>query len=123
MGYGGGAGQLWPDLWQRFCAMIPEAERGDLIAAYHKRLFSGNRAEEIRYGRAWSAWETALASIENTGGASYGGSGEYARAFARLENHYFTNGGFLAEGQQILENMDKIASIGGTIVQGRYDMI
>ena len=121
--YGGGAGQFWPDLWQRFCAMIPEAERGDLIAAYHKRLFSGNRAEEIRYGRAWSAWETALASIENTGGASYGGSGEYARAFARLENHYFTNGGFLAEGQQILENMDKIASVGGTIVQGRYDMI
>lgn len=121
--YGGGAGQFWPDLWQRFTAMIPEDERGDLIGAYNKRLFSGNRSEETRYGRAWSAWETALASIENTSGASYGGSGEYARAFARLENHYFINDAFLKDGQHILENMDKIASVGGTIVQGRYDMI
>lgn len=48
---------------------------------------------------------------------------EYARAFARLENHYFTNGCFLNEKQQILSNMDRIAHIPGIIVQGRFDMI
>ena len=47
----------------------------------------------------------------------------YARAFARLENHYFVNDGFLNADQQILDNVDKIAHIPGTIVQGRYDMI
>ena len=43
--YGGGAGAFWPDLWQRFAGMIPDAERGDLIGAYHKRLFSGKLIE------------------------------------------------------------------------------
>jgi proline iminopeptidase len=34
--YGGGAGAFFPDLWSRFSDVIPEAERGDLIAAYHR---------------------------------------------------------------------------------------
>lgn len=121
--YGGGAGQFWPELWERFKAMIPADERGDLIRAYHKRLFCGTHHEEVRYARAWSAWETALASIDSRGSSAYSGTGEYARAFARLENHYFINAGFLDEDQQILSNMDKLKNVSGTIVQGRYDLI
>ncbi len=49
--------------------------------------------------------------------------GDYARAFARLENHYFTNAGWLDEDGQILRDLDRIAHIPGVIVQGRYDMI
>ena len=45
------------------------------------------------------------------------------RAFSRLENHYFTNNGFLEFDGQILEHMGRIAHIPGVIVQGRYDMI
>jgi proline iminopeptidase len=48
---------------------------------------------------------------------------EYARAFARLENHYFTNRGFLEQDGQILRDAGRLADIPGTIVQGRYDMI
>jgi proline iminopeptidase len=103
-------------------APIPENERGDLIAAYHKRLFSGDKAEEIRYGRAWSSWENSLASITSDG-HSVDSPAEYARAFARLENHYFYNHGFLAFDGQILANMGRISHIPGVIVQGRYDMI
>ena len=77
----------------------------------------------MRYARSWSAWETALASIDSRGSSSFGGSGAYARAFARLENHYFINNGFLDESQQILSNMDRLKSVTGTIVQGRYDLI
>jgi proline iminopeptidase len=120
--YGGGAGKFWPETWARFANLIPENEHGNMIQAYHKRLFSGNMAEEIRYGRAWSAWENALASIHSNG--STGESpGEYARAFARLENHYFINDGFLEFDGQILANMGRISHIPGIIVQGRYDMI
>jgi proline iminopeptidase len=102
--------------------LIPEAERGNLITAYHRRLFSGDMVVEGRFARAWASWENALASIDNDG-ASGDSPGEYARAFARLENHYFMNSGFLSADQQILSRMDRIAHIPGVIVQGRYDMI
>lgn len=120
--YRGGVGQFWPDLWTRFEALIPEDERGDMVAAYHKRLFSGDRALEIRYAKAWTAWENALASIDNEG-LMGDAPAEYARAFARLENHYFHNNGWLAPEQQILRNVPAISHIPATIVQGRYDMV
>ena len=120
--YGGGAGAFFPDLWARFVALVPEAERGDLIGAYHRRLFCGNLGEETRFGRAWASWENALASISNEG--SFGESpAEYARAFSRLENHYFVNGGFLEGDGWILQNRGRIAHIPAVIVQGRYDMV
>ncbi len=120
--YGGGAGQFWPDLWQKFRGMIPEDERGDLIGAYNRRLFSGDLMQETRFARAWAAWENALASIDSTGGGCESPA-DYARAFARLENHYFLNGGFLDRDGQILADMPRIEHIPGIIVQGRYDMI
>lgn len=120
--YGGGAGMFFPDLWARFLAPIPPEERGDLIGAYHRRLFSGDLAEEIRLGRIWSNWENALASVSHDG---FWGEGpaDYARAFARLENHYFQNAGFLPCDGWILRERHKIEGIGVTMVQGRLDMI
>ncbi|MWD27177.1 prolyl aminopeptidase [Aquicoccus sp. SCR17] len=120
--YGGGAGQFWPETWDRFRSLIPEDERDDMIGAYHKRLFSGDLQEEIRHARAWASWENALASVQSNGDGGAAG-GEYSRAFARLENHYFTHRAFLDEDTAILSNMDRIAHIPGVIVQGRYDMI
>ncbi|WP_108836826.1 prolyl aminopeptidase [Tateyamaria sp. Alg231-49] len=120
--YGGGAGRFWPEVWSRFETLVPEDERGDLIAAYHRRLFSGDMAIETRFARAWSSWENALASIHSTGSGGEA-PGDYARAFARLENHYFTNAGFLEFDGQILAHAGRIKHIPGTIVQGRYDMI
>jgi proline iminopeptidase len=120
--YGGGAGSFFPDLWSRFVEVIPEAERGDLIAAYHRRLFSGNLVEETRYGRIWANWENALASIQNEGALGESPS-DYARAFARLENHYFQNAGFLECDGWILRERPRIEHIPASIIQGRYDMI
>ncbi|MBM9593764.1 prolyl aminopeptidase [Roseitranquillus sediminis] len=120
--YGGGAGQFWPDVWARFTHLIPEDERADLIRAYNRRLFCGDASVETRHARAWAAWENTLASIANDGPGSESPS-DYARAFARLENHYFVNGGFLEGDGHILGNMHRISDVPGTIVQGRYDMI
>ena len=120
--YGGGAGAFYPDLWARFVAPIPEEERDDLIAAYHRRLFSGNLLEETKAARIWAAWENALASVQSAG--MFGESpADYARAFARLENHYFVNAGFLESDGWIMANRGRIEHIGAVIVQGRYDMI
>lgn len=120
--YGGGAGAFWPDLWRTFSTMIPEDERGDLIAAYHRRLFSGDFATEARFARVWAGWENALASIEHDGHAG-DSPPDYARAFARLENHYFINRAFLERDGQILADRHLIEHIPAVIVQGRHDMI
>lgn len=118
--YGGGAGRFWPELWQRFRDVIPEPERGDLIAAYHRRLFSGDPAIETRYAMPWLAWENALAGLDNA--SSGHAPPAYARAFARLENHYFVNACFLDEGQ-LLRDRPRIEHLPAVIVQGRYDMV
>jgi proline iminopeptidase len=120
--YGGGAGAFFPDLWSRFVSPIPQSERGNLIAAYHRRLFSGNLMEETRYGRIWANWENALASVHHDGPLGESPS-DYARAFSRIENHYFQNGGFLEEDGWILRERRRILHIPATIIQGRYDMI
>jgi proline iminopeptidase len=120
--YGGGAGAFFPDLWQQFVAPIPPEEQGNLIAAYHRRLFSGNLAEESRAGRVWSNWENALASVSFEGPMGDSPS-DYSRAFARLENHYFQNAGFLDGDGWILKNRHRIEHLPASIVQGRLDMI
>lgn len=120
--YGGGAGAFWPDVWSRFTEIVPEEEHGNLIAAYNRRLFSGDLAVETRFARAWASWENTLASIANEGPGGESPA-EYARAFARLENHYFTNAGFLEHDGWIEANIDSLENVQGTIVQGRYDMI
>lgn len=120
--YGGGAGAFWPDQWQRFAGVIPADERHDLIAAYHRRLFSGDPGEELRFARSWAVWESALASVDQDGPVAEP-PGDYARAFSRLENHYFINEGFLDQDGQILRDRHLIRDVPATIVQGRYDMI
>ena len=120
--YGGGAGAFWPDVWEKFVSLIPRDERRDLIRAYHRRLFSGDLPLETRYARSWASWENTLASIQNDGPGGESPA-EYARAFARLENHYFINAGFLEHDGWIEANLGQLARVPGTIVQGRYDMI
>lgn len=118
--YGGGAGRFFPDLWAQFCDPIPQSERGDLIAAYHKRLFSDDLGRQGRYAQPWLMWENALAGLQSAA-VSHAPS-DYARAFARLENHYFTNRCFLDEGQ-LLRDRSRIEHLPAVIVQGRYDMV
>ncbi|MDA5556894.1 prolyl aminopeptidase [Shimia sp. MMG029] len=120
--YGGGAGNFWPEPWARFTSLVPEDEQADFIEAYHRRLFCGDRATEIKYARAWASWENALASVYSNGSGG-DAPAEYARAFSRLENHYFRNHGFLESDGHILKNMARLEDIPGYIVQGRYDMI
>ncbi|MSU89421.1 prolyl aminopeptidase [Rhodobacteraceae bacterium 2CG4] len=120
--YGGGAGTFWPEQWRAFAHMVPKAERGDLIGAYHQRLFGDDVAEQTRFARAWAGWESALAVLAPTGPRGLP-SGAYARAFARLENHYFINDGFLDADGKIHRDMPVLQDIPGYIVQGRYDMV
>ncbi|MCQ0970905.1 prolyl aminopeptidase [Paracoccus sp. TK19116] len=118
--YGGGAARFFPDLWARFLKPVPEAERNDLIAAYHRRLFSDDPDIQRRFALPWLLWENALAGLEASPATQ--APPEYARTFARLECHYFHNRCFLEEGQ-LLQDRHRIEHLPCVIVQGRYDMV
>jgi proline iminopeptidase len=50
--------------------------------------------------------------------------GKFALAFARIENHYFINEGFMRDGQLLeKQEIDKIRHIPTVVVQGRYDVV
>ncbi|MEO3998659.1 prolyl aminopeptidase [Mesorhizobium sp. CAU 1732] len=117
-----GVSEMFPDKWERFLAPIPEAERDDMMAAYHKRLTGEDRAAQIEAARAWSLWEgRTITLMPQPDTSDKFGDDHFALAFARIENHFFMHGGWLEEGQ-LLRDAGKLAGIPGVIVHGRYDM-
>ncbi|MFC7344412.1 prolyl aminopeptidase [Saccharopolyspora griseoalba] len=121
--YGGGAANLFPERWAELLAPVPEDERQDLVAAYHRLL--RDPAEQVRENAAiaWSRWEASLIGllprpelVESFSDPAF------AKAFAGIEVHYFHHRGWLAEGQ-LIDNAHRLRGIPGTIVQGRYDVI
>jgi proline iminopeptidase len=120
--YQEGASWLFPDLWEEFVKPIPEAERGDMMAAYRKRLVGTDRAAQLAAARAWSLWEgQTITLLPDPAFTALHGGDDFALAFARIENHYFVHAGWLEEGQ-LIRGAHKLAGIPGVIVQGRYDV-
>jgi proline iminopeptidase len=122
--YQEGASRLFPDAWEPYLQAIPEAERGDLIAAYHRRLTSPDEATRLAAARAWSVWEGATSFLRVDPAFVIGHEdAAFALAFARIENHYFVNNGFFETQDQLLRDAPRIADIPGVIVHGRYDVV
>lgn len=122
--YREGASLMGPDRWERFLEPIPEAERGDLVAAYHRRLTGGDEKEALRCARAWSLWESSMLSLVPDAARDAHFSGDrFALAFARIECHYFANDSFLDPDTQLLDNAGRLAGIPGHIVHGRHDAL
>ncbi|HZZ88735.1 MAG TPA: prolyl aminopeptidase [Caulobacteraceae bacterium] len=122
--YQDGASMLFPDAWERFCAPIPLTERGDMIGAYHKRLIHADRRVQAEAAAAWSQWEGDTISLRGPEArpAKFN-EVDFAIAFARIECHFFANRGFFDEDGWILKHVDRIATIPGWIVQGRFDVV
>ncbi|ORY79372.1 Alpha/Beta hydrolase protein [Leucosporidium creatinivorum] len=122
---GPGTSFLFPDYWDEFLAPIPEAERGDMVAAYYKRLTGDDEKVRAEAGRAWSTWEMATSRlIVDPNYIKKADAPGFADAFARIESHYFVNEGFMPQGELLKkENIDKIRHIPTVIVQGRYDVV
>ncbi len=117
-----GVSEMFPEKWERFIAPIPPEERGDLMAAYRKRLTGEDRAAQIEAAKAWSLWEgETITLLPQPETSDRFGEDQFALAFARIENHFFTHGAWLEEGQ-LLRDAVKLAGIPGVIVHGRYDM-
>jgi proline iminopeptidase len=115
-----GASEVYPAEWRDFLAPIPEAERGDLVEAYRRRLTGDDPA--ARLAKAWSQWEAETVTLHPSPATIAAHTGdEFAVAIARIENHYMANLGWLEEGR-LLADAGRLKDIPGVIVQGRYDM-
>ncbi len=121
--YQDGASHVYPDFWEGYVAPIPEDERDDLMAAYYKRLTGDDKAAQLECARAWARWEFSAISLwpdpERHADVD---SDPFAVAFARIECHYFVNGGFFDPDDQIIQDLHKIKHIPCVLIQGRYDM-
>ena len=117
-----GVSEMFPDKWEKFVAPIPQAERGDMMAAYNKRLTGADEQAKTDCAVAWSSWEgQTITLLPDPAFDSQHADPHFALAFARIENHYFMHGGWFEEGQ-LLRDAGKLKGIPGLIVHGRYDM-
>ncbi|MGH8661191.1 MAG: prolyl aminopeptidase [Burkholderiales bacterium] len=114
---------LFPEAWRAFAEVIPAPERGDLLAAYYRRLADPDPAVHVPAARAWSTYEgicsTLLPSPETV--AHFAGD-VVSLGLARIEAHYFSHGIFLPE-NALLENLHRLRHLPCVIVQGRYDAV
>lgn len=121
--YQHGASQVFPDYWQQYKHIIPEAERGDMLQAFYTRLTGDNEIERMAAAKAWSVWEGRCATLHaNDALVDHFANPHMAMAMARIEAHFFINKAFL-EPNQIINNAYRLKDIPGTIVHGRYDMV
>jgi proline iminopeptidase len=122
--YQGGCDALFPDAWEDYLAAIPDAERGDLMSAYHRRLTAPDAAVRIAAAKAWTTWESRTSFLlPDEGHVSATQADTFALAFARIECHYFVHGGFFESDGQLLRDVARIRHLPATIVQGRYDVV
>ncbi|MDX1920385.1 MAG: prolyl aminopeptidase [Candidatus Caenarcaniphilales bacterium] len=122
--YQEGCSWIYPDLWEKYIAPVPEDKRGKMVEAYYELLTSDDEHTRLAAARAWSTWEGAtiklipdLNLIENFDDPGM------ALSLARIECHYFINNCFLRSDNQLLEDIYKIRHIPTIIVHGRYDVV
>jgi len=96
-----------------------------MVLAYHAQLNAVDDETRIIAAKAWSKWELTTSKLfvdpEYVAEAT---NDDFANAFARIENHYFVNEGFMRDGQLLeKQEIDKIRHIPTIVVQGRYDVV
>jgi proline iminopeptidase len=117
----GGVDRIIPEAYDRFARLIPEAERGDLLRAYHHRITGEDAAERERAVREWDRFEEAADRLVPKLPADDEPVTQAAIDRACITSHYMLNRVFLAE-NQLLTNIGVIRNIPAVIIQGRYDL-
>lgn len=121
--YMDGMRTIFPEAWEDFAAAIPEPERGNLLAAYHRRLTSRDDKEAIEAALHWNAYETTCSSFFPQKDTIVSDEHRYyALAMAKIEAHYFQTQ-IISPEQSLLNRIDSIRHIPGSIIHGRYDII
>lgn len=114
---------FFPEAWRSFSEAMPQEERGDLLAAYHRRLVDPDPRVHMAAAKAWSIYEGACSTLlPSPETIAYFASDVVALGLARIEAHYFSHDIFLPE-NALLDDIGRIRGIPAVIVQGRYDAV
>jgi len=114
---------FFPEAQRQLEEHIPERERHDLLAAYHRRLIDPDPAVHQPAAHRWATFEASCSTLRpNPELVSAFAREKTALSLARIEAHYFMNNIFLPD-NSLLANVDRIRGIPAIIVQGRYDAV
>lgn len=118
-----GSRAIFPDHWQEFAEFVPEAERGDLLTAYYKRLTSGDAEIEQAAAQSLRGFSARTQTLEPSADhISNLLQPDAALAVSKIFTHYCVNNAFLPAGA-LLDNLHRIRHLPAEIVQGRYDTV
>jgi proline iminopeptidase len=118
-----GMRQIFPEAWRAFAGFLPEAERGNLLVSYYRRLVDPAPSVHLPAAHAWDRYEGACSTLlPGNDPAPKFDSDAAALAIARIEAHYFVHDAFLQQGE-LLAGLPRIRHLPCTIVQGRYDIV
>lgn len=121
-------GAIFPEAWDRLAGHAERAgigyRRGEsrLIEAYAQLMTDPQPAVRDAASRAWVDWEDHHISIA-AGRVVHSprwSDDEYRQGFATLVTHYWAHEAFLSP--PILERMDRLDGIPGTLIHGRRDV-
>lgn len=115
---------VFPEAWEEMASTIPEAERDDLITAFHSRLMDPDPEVHLPVAHAFMRYDTLCGTLlpdpdlVDVQAADDAGALSVARAFI----HYAANKFFLKT-DQLLGRLNRINHLPAIIIQGRYDVI
>ncbi len=120
----GGTSRMYPDAFEAFLAPLSPADYADPVSAYYRLLCSTDPAVRLNAARAWSVWEaTCIRLLPDSAMQQSFAEDTFAEAFARIECHYFINGGFFGDEGGLLERAHRLKGIPGTLIHGRHDVV
>ena len=118
-----GMGRIFPEAGRAFTEFLPEAERGDLLENYYRRLVDPDPEIHLPAAAAWSRYESACSNLIPRGlGGPEVSAGRAALGISRIEAHYIKHRMFLSE-NYLLSNVWRLQDHPAAIVQGRYDVV
>lgn len=115
-----GMGRFFPEAERAFLGHLPAEDRANPLPAYHRLLTDPDPAVHLPAAQAWCRYEESCSRLIPE--PSDGRASPAALSMARIEAHYMTHDGFMAEGQ-LLRDAHRLHGLPAVIVQGRYDVI
>lgn len=124
VGPDGGAAQIFPEHYEAYANEVKSKyPKLSLIDAYHDVFLNGDELSRTHAAKAWCLWEERISMLNNSVTENdLGQNLHHAASLALLECHYIKNQCFI-EQNSILQSIDNINHIPGTIIHGRYDIV
>jgi len=114
--------QFFPEAWSKLLAYLPAGERGTVLQAYAKRIFTDDIAISAPAAARWNDYESSIMRLLPEADSGTPVPDEIQVARARVQIHYIKHGCFVSQ-RDLLQEVKKLGQIPTIIIQGRYDMV